>query len=91
MRRCTFQAHTAFRSRIFPRRARDLLPDLDEDVIVYCGGFTCPVAQQATELLHESDCSESLAGTFDSMDQLSRKETSRDLFASGRILSGPWG
>jgi rhodanese-related sulfurtransferase len=36
-----------------PTRARDLLPDLDADIVVYCGGFTCPIAQQSAELLRE--------------------------------------
>ena len=36
-----------------PIRARDLLPDLDADIVVYCGGFTCPIAHQAAELLRE--------------------------------------
>ncbi|HUL12514.1 MAG TPA: rhodanese-like domain-containing protein [Methylococcaceae bacterium] len=36
-----------------PIRARDWLPDHDADIVVYCGGFTCPIAQQAAELLRE--------------------------------------
>lgn len=36
-----------------PIRARGLLPDLDADIVVYCGGFACPIAQQAAELLRE--------------------------------------
>ena len=36
-----------------PIRARELLPDLGADIVVYCGGFTCPIAQQAAELLRE--------------------------------------
>lgn len=36
-----------------PMRARDVLPDPTAEIVVYCGSFTCPLAEKAVGLLHD--------------------------------------
>jgi len=68
-------------------RAKQVIPDTDQEIIVYCASPDCPASPQAAETLKEMgysnvyDFEDGIAGWLDANYALSREEDSKSITA----------